>query len=222
MKSIKEQNYHSWDRVYRQYDHSQLPWVSTVPNPVLVDALSLCPIKTGHALEIGCGLGQNARYLSRLGFDITAIDISDTALKCAQKESYEPHSVDYRCENFLDSNINCKFDLILDFFHFHDIHPKHRSLYLNKISSLLAPSACIIIAFLSTGFFNHNKDYSRKSLFFDGIVTHSNSDIVCSLFDKVASPISKSKFQIIKSDFSSDAEIVVLHTKTFKGLNDET
>lgn len=34
----------------------------------------------GQALDVACGSGRNSRYLSQLGFDVDAVDISDVAL----------------------------------------------------------------------------------------------------------------------------------------------
>lgn len=36
-------------------------------------------------LEIGCGLGANAMHFARGGADVTAIDLSDTSVKCARR-----------------------------------------------------------------------------------------------------------------------------------------
>ena len=44
----------------------------------------------GKALDIGCGTGINADYLGRYGFDITGIDLSETAIiKFREKDTLE-------------------------------------------------------------------------------------------------------------------------------------
>ena len=40
-------------------------------------------IPVGRAIDLGCGEGSNAIYLSRKGFDVTGIDFSPTAIKRA-------------------------------------------------------------------------------------------------------------------------------------------
>ena len=37
------------------------------------------------ALVVGCGLGDDAKFLDDLGFDVTAFDISPTAIEWAKK-----------------------------------------------------------------------------------------------------------------------------------------
>ncbi len=44
--------------------------------------------KQGRILEAGCGLGRWVFYLRRLGYDVTGIDLSDTAVRLAKE--YEP------------------------------------------------------------------------------------------------------------------------------------
>lgn len=41
------------------------------------------------ALDLGCGTGTTAFVLSRLGFDVTGVDISETAIEMAQKLSLQ-------------------------------------------------------------------------------------------------------------------------------------
>lgn len=63
-----------WDDMYRSRDHV----FSGSPNPVLVgEVTGLTP---GRALDAGCGEGADALWLARQGWQVTAVDISATAL----------------------------------------------------------------------------------------------------------------------------------------------
>ncbi len=66
--SIKDK----WDRIYSN------PSVSA-PADVLVDNHFLLPRK-GCALDLACGLGENAMFLAKNGLDVHAWDISSVAL----------------------------------------------------------------------------------------------------------------------------------------------
>lgn len=39
----------------------------------------------GHAVDLACGLGGNSLYLAQLNYDVTALDISDVAVKHVQE-----------------------------------------------------------------------------------------------------------------------------------------
>lgn len=63
--------------------------------------------KTGNALDLACGLGGNAVFLARQGYQVTACDYSDVALKKLERFSEKENlSINTRLidlENFQDS-----------------------------------------------------------------------------------------------------------------------
>lgn len=66
-----------WDEMYR----SRAQVFSGNPNGVLVaETVGLPP---GQALDVGCGEGADARWLARRGWQVTAVDISEVALRRA-------------------------------------------------------------------------------------------------------------------------------------------
>lgn len=66
-----------WDEMYR----SRNQVFSGAPNRVLVTEVTDLP--PGQALDVGCGEGADARWLARRGWQVTAVDISQTALQRA-------------------------------------------------------------------------------------------------------------------------------------------
>ena len=68
-------------------DHERISWADLEPNRFFVEWAE----KTGltgenrNALVVGCGLGDDARYLHDLGFRVTAFDISPTAIEWARR-----------------------------------------------------------------------------------------------------------------------------------------
>ena len=77
-----------FDALYQEAagDNRVIPWADLEPNRLFrkwADANGL----TGEgrkALVVGCGLGDDAKYLHDLGFKVTAFDISPTAIEWAR------------------------------------------------------------------------------------------------------------------------------------------
>ncbi|MEU9352680.1 class I SAM-dependent methyltransferase [Streptomyces griseoloalbus] len=68
---------HHWDEMYRSRDRV----FSGNPNGVLVAETTDLP--PGQALDVGCGEGADALWLARRGWQVTAVDVSETALRRA-------------------------------------------------------------------------------------------------------------------------------------------
>ncbi|MFF0306712.1 class I SAM-dependent methyltransferase [Streptosporangium sp. NPDC004379] len=70
-------NADQWDEMYRSRDRL----FSGNPNGVLVTEIT--DLSPGRALDVGCGEGADALWLARRGWQVTGIDISETALRRA-------------------------------------------------------------------------------------------------------------------------------------------
>ncbi len=68
-------------------DNERIPWADLKPNKFLVRYAEDTNLRGENrtALVVGCGLGDDARYLHDLGFRVTAFDISPTAIDWARK-----------------------------------------------------------------------------------------------------------------------------------------
>src|SRR4051812_28458088 len=78
-----------FDAAYQQADGDieNIPWADLEPNSFFKTWAEEKHLK-GHgrkALVVGCGLGDDARYLYDLGFNVTAFDISSTAIEWAKR-----------------------------------------------------------------------------------------------------------------------------------------
>jgi SAM-dependent methyltransferase len=74
-----------WDSRYRANPRPR--WDRESPSSHLRAAVESGQIKPGRAVVLGCGTGTNAIYLADQGFDVTAIDVSPTALDLAEEKA---------------------------------------------------------------------------------------------------------------------------------------
>ena len=152
MTAIKTQNnfmiQKNWNDVYKYNDIFDLPWFDLETKPELKNVIDNLPIKSGNALDVGCGLGQVSRYLAQIGFKTTAIDISEEAIKWCKKLNDTGFSIDYIVADSTSFISSKKFDLIVDFLHFHDVQIEYYKKYLFNIKKLIVKRGYFILAWL--------------------------------------------------------------------------
>src|SRR4051794_30554994 len=77
-----------FEELYAQAEDGSavIPWADLTPNPLLTGwARREHPTGPGRAAVVGCGYGDDAEYVAGLGFDVTAFDISPTAVERARR-----------------------------------------------------------------------------------------------------------------------------------------
>ena len=95
-------------------DRAMIPWDWRGPHPFVVDwARKNKPV--GKALVVGCGLGEDAAFLSSLGWEVTAFDISETAIDWA-KRIHNESNIKWVVANLLELSDSWMgaFDLVLE------------------------------------------------------------------------------------------------------------
>jgi len=89
-------------------------------------------IINGSILDVGCGHGTQSDLLSKLGFDVTGIDVNEHMINYAK--SVNP-TVKYIHGNFLQYPFDIKFDYTFDRGCLH-LFKKEKTNFINKVHSL--------------------------------------------------------------------------------------
>lgn len=71
------------------------------PHPKMVEWIAENPAVTGQALVVGCGLGDDAEWLSVAGFEVTAFDLSQSSIDWC-RERFPQSSVKYCVGDLLE------------------------------------------------------------------------------------------------------------------------
>ena len=84
-----------FDVVYKEAgcNNEKIPWADLKPNKFLVEFAKKTNLRGNgrNALVVGCGLGDDAKFLADLGFVVTAFDISETAIQWAKRLYADTH-----------------------------------------------------------------------------------------------------------------------------------
>lgn len=98
-----------------------------------------------RAIVVGCGLGADAAYLADLGFDTTAFDLSETAVRTARERF--PGAVDYIQADLLhlpDEWVHA-FDLVVEIFTVQALPLSLRHQATANVAQLVAPGGTLLV-----------------------------------------------------------------------------
>jgi len=128
------------DKIYRNMHPAEIPWNIETPPKALIELVESGKVKTCKTIDLGCGTGNYAIYLANIGFDVTGVDISPTAIKIA-KENAKKKGVKI---NFLVADVLGDLDEVKETFDFaydwellHHIFPEKRKKYVENVYRIL-------------------------------------------------------------------------------------
>ena len=130
------------------------PFFTADPNEdlhALVESTTIRPPM--HVLELGCGNGRNANFLSSRGFDVDAVDFSSSSIAQAHAAASSLASTArFHCRSIFDFRCDAAhYDLVYDSGCFHHIAPHRRPGYLDILSHSLRPGGLFGLACFATG-----------------------------------------------------------------------
>ena len=111
------------DRFSERYREGSAPWDIGKPDFNLVQAVTTLPIDPCRALDIGCGTGDNAVWLSQQGFQVVGVDASEIAIEKAREKAAQANvTCTFAVLNILKSHVEgAAFDFAFDRGCFHTL-----------------------------------------------------------------------------------------------------
>lgn len=137
-----------FDAVYRnaQGNPVAVPWADLKPKDELVQWLARNPGNGRRAIDIACGLGDNAEAIAAAGWNTTAFDLAPDAISWAKKRF--PHSgVDYLAADLVDppAGWNGSFDLVNECYTLQAVPPAIMPRLRQAICDLVAPGGRLLV-----------------------------------------------------------------------------
>jgi 2-polyprenyl-3-methyl-5-hydroxy-6-metoxy-1,4-benzoquinol methylase len=127
---------------------ARITWHVEEPTPLIDTALRNGWLRPGQrVLEVGCGLGSNGEHLARLGFDVTAVDLSAVAIRKAEQRlrSKGLRAKLYQAD-FLEGLDEEPFDAVLDRATMHAFAegPK-RDAFARNLAAMVKPGGALLL-----------------------------------------------------------------------------
>lgn len=132
-----------WEKIYKD---KSTPWDTNSPDNLLVKLVEKNKIKPCKVIDFGCGTGNEAIFLAKKGFSVTAIDISKNAIREAKRRAKESGvKCKFLAKDIIDISTKEKYNFGIDRCCFHFIGAEKRSVYLKNLSSILKPDSFFIL-----------------------------------------------------------------------------
>lgn len=131
-------------------DASRIPWSDGRANPALVNWLNAAApslVRCGSRVAVpGCGLGEDARELIKRGYEVTAFDISPTAVEWARRLDPDHAECYHRADLFnLSPRWRRRFDLVAEIYTVQSLPMARRPDVFKALADLLTPHGVLLV-----------------------------------------------------------------------------
>jgi SAM-dependent methyltransferase len=149
-ESIARGDVSGWfERLYSESarDGFAISWVDLAPNPYLVEWLEgLRTPPRGRAMVVGCGYGDDAELLAKMGLAVTAFDISSTAVdRC--RDRFPDSRVEYLVADVLrpPQEWTGVFDFVFEAYTVQVLPGEARAACARSIGRMVGPGGDLLV-----------------------------------------------------------------------------
>lgn len=137
-----------YETIYAEKKPAGHPWVAGAASPELVNLVWEGVISPGmNVLEFGCGVGTESVFMAVRGMNVSAIDLSDSAVKLT-KQLAEFYGVEVNAQQGDATKTDLpdgQFDVICDQGVFHHLTDEERQPYALEVTRLLKPGGILVL-----------------------------------------------------------------------------
>ena len=125
-----------------------VPWANMTTHPAFSRWLERNPLsgKGKSALVVGCGMGDDAIELEKQGFDVTAFDVSESAIQHC-KDRFPDSTVNFVVANLLMELPQWQrhFDFVLEIYTVQALPPKFEGIAIKHIANFVASKGTLLV-----------------------------------------------------------------------------
>jgi SAM-dependent methyltransferase len=147
MKKMNLELQESLARFTERYTNGQVPWDDALPPPEVQNLVATLP--SGRALDLGCGYGRTAIYLSQQGWVVDAVDFVPQAITEAKRRAAEANALEqiqFHVGSVADLHFaNGLYDLAVDIGCMHSLSEPLQAAYRDELLRLLRPGAAYLL-----------------------------------------------------------------------------
>lgn len=128
------------------YRFGRPPWVGEARSE-LVELVTNGTLTPGRAIDLGCGEGDNAIFLARRGFSVTALDFAPAAIaKARRKAAAAGVDIEFLVDDLTNlRKVDGQFDLLVDYGTLDDLGFRQRDAYVRQILPLAKPASRFLL-----------------------------------------------------------------------------
>jgi SAM-dependent methyltransferase len=128
------------------YRFGRPPWVGEARSE-LVELVTNGTLTPGRAIDLGCGEGDNAIFLARHGFSVSALDFAPAAIaKARRKAAAAGVAIEFLVDDLTKlRKVRGEFDLLVDYGTLDDLSFPHRDAYVRQVVPLAGPGSHFLL-----------------------------------------------------------------------------